>query len=137
MCGTARDLRTATCADAAIAAMIRIILEAQLGDKQVVMSHYDGLRRGRAGDAPLVMKVGRNRVFHSLELPAKSLCFNSKHRTREPLDKFFEYKFRNSKYKSVTTSVSGSVLQQYFTAIPVGRYTAVSWTLPYNCIYSS
>ena len=35
-------------------------IEAQFSDKQVVMPHYDGLRRGRAGDAPLVVNVGRN-----------------------------------------------------------------------------
>ena len=38
-------------------------LEAQLlAGKLMVISHYDGYRRRRAGDAPLIMLVGRNGV---------------------------------------------------------------------------
>ena len=65
-----------------------VSIEAQLANKLMVISHYDGYRRGRAGDAPLIMLVGRNGVVLRPELSPKSLCFNSKHRTREPLDKF-------------------------------------------------
>ena len=65
-------------------------IEAQLAGKLMVISDYDGYRRGRAGDAPLITKLGRNGVVLRPELSAQSLCFNSKHRTRGPLDKFFE-----------------------------------------------
>ena len=65
-------------------------IEAQLADKLMVISHYDGYRRGRAGDAPLITKLGRNGVVLRPELSAQSLCFNSKHRTRETLDKSLE-----------------------------------------------
>ena len=63
-------------------------MEAQLADKLVVISHYDGYRRGRASDAPLIMMVGTNEVVLRPELSPKILCLNSKHKTREPLDKF-------------------------------------------------
>ena len=63
-------------------------MEAQLADKLVVISHYDGYRRGCAGDAPLIMLVGRNGVVLRPELSPKIMCLHSKHKTREPLDKF-------------------------------------------------
>ena len=51
---------------------------------------HDGYRRGRAGDAPLIAKLGRNGVGLRPDQSAKTLCLNSKHRTREALDKILE-----------------------------------------------
>ena len=56
----------------------------------MLISHNGGYRRGRAGDDPLITKLGRNGVVLSHELSAQSLCFNSKRKTREPLNKFLE-----------------------------------------------
>jgi hypothetical protein len=40
-----------------------------------------------AGDAPPIAKLGRNGVGLRPDQSAKTLCLNSKHRTREALDK--------------------------------------------------
>ena len=50
--------------------------------------HNGSYRRGRAGDAPMIVKLGGNGVGLRPDQSAKTLCLNSKHRTREALDKF-------------------------------------------------
>ena len=51
---------------------------------------HDGYRRGRAGDAPLIAKLGGNGVGLRPDQSAQTLCLNSKHRTREASHKFLE-----------------------------------------------
>jgi hypothetical protein len=47
-------------------------IEAQLTDRQPGHVTHDGYRRGRAGGAPVITKLGRNGVILRPDLAAKS-----------------------------------------------------------------
>ena len=49
-------------------------LNAQLSDKQPGLGPHDGYRHGRAGDAPLIAKLGGNGVGRRPDQSAQILC---------------------------------------------------------------
>ena len=69
----------------------------------MVMSHYDGYRRGCAGDAPVITKLGRNEVGLRPDQSTKTLCLNSKHITRKALDKSLEDRQLIQHYSRMST----------------------------------